>query len=155
MRRSGGLEVHELHTFALQARHGASDAVAKHAGLLRAHAQPEQLELAVEARDIRKGALKGCLTVEWIVKSCLDGARPSHIAHHRTAERGYVGKVFRVVKSDEQRLHAAHRETGHGAMVPVGEGPVRGVYCWNQLVNDHFFTGAEGFAQAVLGCGVK
>src|SRR5690242_5251223 len=120
MRRSGGLEVHELYTGRLQRANGAANALAKYSGLLSTDAQPEELESTVEAGDIREGARVRCFAIEWVPKACLDGAPAAHVRNNRTTERGYVGKIFRVVKRNEKGLHAAHGQSSHGSMVAVG-----------------------------------
>src|SRR5580658_8890069 len=76
--------------------------------LLGADANPEQMYALGKGGRIGERAVEGCLWVEFLVAE-----------HHRagsTAETADVREELEVIEGHLEGLHAAHRQSGHGAM---------------------------------------
>src|ERR1022692_4099423 len=94
-------------------------------GFFSSYADPEQVYLPGKGYGIGQSAVE-CRRQVWL----LGAAQHHHSA--RAAESANVGEEVEVIECNLERLHAAHRQPGHGAMITVGDGPEVRVDVWNQ-----------------------
>ena len=83
-------------------------------------------------------------------------APPYDVFESKPARRGELNdpmeeNVSRCVRRDLQRLPAAHRQPGHGAVLAVGERPVGRVDHRDQVVEDHVLEQAGMRGSAARG----
>src|SRR5439155_8468043 len=77
------------------------------------YTDPEQVDFLRECGGISKYAVVVGLGIEFAV------AKDEHPA--RSTESADVGKEIEMIERDLERLHAAHGESGHRAVIAIGK----------------------------------
>src|SRR5580693_4046636 len=89
-----------------------SDALVEQIRLRGPDADPEELEMGVELRRIREGAVVGGFRVEGPEHARHDLRGRVRMTHERTAQGCDPGELIEMMKSDAQCLHSSHRKPG-------------------------------------------
>ena len=79
--------------------------------LVGSDAEPEQVHLLGECRRINEHSVVVGLGIQFPISE--------HEHPARSTEAANVREQIHVIKRDLERLHATHREAGHGAMVAI------------------------------------